>query len=58
MNQPSRISVDAVEQGTPQAIVILFGWLGSQLRHVQKYAQLYKDRKCSTICGVADAAVR
>ena len=52
------LAVDAVEEGTPKAIVILFGWLGSSPRHVQKYAKLYQDRKCSTIYGTADVLVR
>lgn len=50
----SVLSVSAVEDGTPQAIVILFGWLGSRSKHVQEYAKLYQDRKCSTIHGAAD----
>ena len=50
--------VDAAEKGTPKAIVVLFGWLGSSLRHVQKYAKLYQDHNCSTIYGTADVLVR
>lgn len=53
------LAVNAVENGKkPQAIVILFGWLGSEPRHLQKYAKLYQDRNCSTIHGVADVVVR
>ncbi|CAB9528871.1 transmembrane protein 53 [Seminavis robusta] len=52
----SFLEVHAVEDGTPPAIVILFGWLGSQSRHLRKYAQLYRERKCSTIHGMGDTA--
>jgi len=46
------LEVHAVENGvTAKAIVILFGWLGSQPKHIQKYAKLYQDRQCSTIHG-------
>jgi len=41
--------------GKPDAIVVIFGWLGSQLRHLHKYSQLYRDRNCSTVTGVADS---
>jgi hypothetical protein len=41
--------------GKPDAIVMLFGWLGSKLRNVNKYSQLYHARNCSTITGVADS---
>ena len=34
----------------PRAVVLLFGWHGAQLRHVQKYAALYEN--CTTITGV------
>ena len=35
----------------PKAVVILLGWFGSQLRHVQKYSQVYEKRGCATITG-------
>jgi len=57
MSDPE-IFVNAVEKGTPKAIVILFGWLGAQPRHLEKYAKLYQDMNCSTIHLVADVLVR
>lgn len=45
----SDLFVNAVESGKPQAIVILYGWLGSRPRHVEKYAELWRQRNCSTI---------
>ena len=38
----------------PRAVVLVFGWFGSQLRHVNKYSQLYHARSCATVTGVAD----
>ena len=57
MAESPLLTVGAVEKGNPTAIVVLFGWLGSEPRHLQKYADLYQDRNCSTIYGVADVLV-
>jgi hypothetical protein len=40
---------------TPTAVVLIFGWLGAPLRHVNKYAQIYNSRGCSTVTSVADS---
>lgn len=40
---------------TPNAVVILLGWFGSELRHVRKYAELYDQRGCATITGSLDS---
>lgn len=39
----------------PNAVVLIFGWFGSHLRHVNKYSQLYHVRGCATVTGVADS---
>lgn len=36
-----------------RAVVILYGWLGSIPRHVQKYAQIYLNEGCSVVYGTA-----
>lgn len=53
----SSITVNAVESSTPRAIVILCGWLGSRPRHIEKYAELWQERNCSTIHGIPDVLV-
>lgn len=40
---------------TPKAVVLIFGWLGAPLRHLNKYAQIYNSKGCSTVTGVADS---
>lgn len=40
---------------TPKAVVLLFGWFGSKLRHVRKYAEIYDRRGCATITGSLDS---
>mmetsp|Transcript_7796 Transcript_7796/g.21051 ORF Transcript_7796/g.21051 Transcript_7796/m.21051 type:complete len:309 (-) Transcript_7796:169-1095(-) len=47
-----RICVKEVEDS--KAVVLLFGWMGSPLKHVDKYAELYNDRGCSTVSAIAD----
>jgi hypothetical protein len=51
------LSVNAVEKGKPRGIVLIFGWLGAQLKHVDKYAEIYKEKNYSTVAGVADTMV-
>jgi len=38
----------------PTAVVVLLGWYGSKLRHVQKYSKLYEDQGCTTITAHLD----
>jgi Eukaryotic protein of unknown function (DUF829) len=38
----------------PRAVVVIFGWWGAELRHVEKYAELYHERNCATVSVVAD----
>lgn len=38
----------------PKAVVILFGWFGSKLRHVRKYAEQYEMLECATISCILD----
>ena len=38
----------------PKAVVVLLGWFGCRLRHVQKYSKLYEDRGCATITCCLD----
>jgi len=45
----------AVAAEKPKAIVLLFGWLGASIRHINKYSQIYNDWGCFTITGVADS---
>lgn len=33
----------------PKAVVIMFGWLGSNLKHIRKYASLYFQRDCTVV---------
>jgi Eukaryotic protein of unknown function (DUF829) len=44
-----------VPNSKPHAVVLIFGWFGSQLRHVNKYSQLYHARSCATVTGVANS---
>lgn len=39
----------------PRAVVLVFGWLGSDLRHVNKYSHLYHARNCATVTGSANS---
>lgn len=39
----------------PRAVILVFGWLGSNLRHVNKYSQLYHARNCATVTGSVDS---
>ncbi|GFH51552.1 hypothetical protein CTEN210_08028 [Chaetoceros tenuissimus] len=40
----------------PKAIVIMYGWLGSQMKHIEKYARLYVQRNCTVVYGNAHSA--
>jgi hypothetical protein len=57
---PQAISVSAEptnENGKdvyPRAVVLLFGWWGAEMRHVEKYAELYRNRDCATVSVIAD----
>ena len=56
---PQIISVNADPRGDgkveyPRAIVLLMGWWGAELRHVEKYAQLYSQKDCATVSVIAD----
>lgn len=53
------MSVNAAPEGDgqveyPRAVVLLMGWWGAELRHVEKYAELYRKRDCATVSVVAD----
>jgi hypothetical protein len=39
----------STKSSSPKAVVIMFGWLGSNLKHVRKYASLYVQRDCTVI---------
>jgi len=49
--------VDILLPATPSsqtiAVVLMFGWFGSKKQHVRKYANLYTDRKCAVVFGIA-----
>lgn len=36
-----------------KAVVLMFGWFGSEMKHVRKYADLYIHRKCAVVYGIA-----
>ena len=36
----------------PKAIVLLFGWFGAEMKHVQKYGELWRARHCNTVAGI------
>lgn len=38
----------------PRAIVFVFGWAFSRMKHVLKYSELYENRGCATITGILD----
>jgi len=38
----------------PRAVVVLMGWWGADMRHVEKYAELYRKRDCATVSVIAD----
>lgn len=49
------INVEMNSDNTPpKAVVLLMGWWGAELRHVEKYAELYRNRGCATITVIAD----
>ena len=35
-----------------KAVVLMFGWFGSEKKHVRKYANLYIHRKCAVVYGI------
>ena len=35
-----------------KAVVLMFGWFGSEKKHVRKYADLYIHRKCAVVYGI------
>lgn len=37
----------------PQAIVVIFGHIGTNFQQIKKYAEIYHRRNCSTICATA-----
>ena len=49
----SFISLDS-SSSSPQAVVLLLGWWGSKMRHVQKYSELYHERDCDTVTAIVD----
>lgn len=56
---PQIISVNADPRGDgsveyPRAVVLLMGWWGAEMRHVEKYSQLYNQKDCATVTVVAD----
>jgi Eukaryotic protein of unknown function (DUF829) len=56
---PQQLSVCASPKGGgdvefPRAVVLLMGWWGAEIRHVNKYAELYQKRDCATVSVVAD----
>lgn len=57
MNQ-SHISIDNYDVAVsppPRAVVILLGWWGAQMKHVQKYATLYRERNCATVTAIVES---
>ena len=38
----------------PRAVVLLLGWWGAQMKHVQKYSQIYQDRECATVMAMVE----
>lgn len=36
-----------------KAVVLIYGWLGSQPKHIMKYANLYTERECAVIYDIA-----
>ena len=36
-------------QSSVKAVVIMLGWIGSQLKHVRKYADLYVQKDCAVV---------
>lgn len=56
---PQQFLVSAGPKGSggveyPRAVVLLMGWWGAEIKHVNKYAQLYQKRDCATVSVVAD----
>lgn len=57
---PQAISVKAEPNNNgdndahPRAVALLFGWWGAEMRHVEKYAELYRSRGCATVSVIAD----
>lgn len=40
-------------QNPVKAVVIMYGWMGSKLRHIEKFAKLYTERDCTVVYGKA-----
>lgn len=56
MKMPTAQENTASSSAEIQAIIILFGWIGANPKHLQKYAESYSnhsDYKCVTICDTA-----
>jgi hypothetical protein len=54
----SHISIDDYDVAAsppPRAVVILLGWWGAQMKHVQKYSALYQERNCVTVTGIVES---
>jgi hypothetical protein len=53
----SHISIDEydISASPPRAVVILLGWWGAQMKHVQKYSSLYQERNCATVTAVVES---
>jgi hypothetical protein len=49
-----KVAVKGAEvQERPRAVVLVLGFGGAQPRHMEKYAQLYNRKGCSTVSGTA-----
>lgn len=53
--KPELIVQVPAEGQPPKAVVLLLGWFGSKLRHVQKYAEIWEERGCATVTGSLDS---
>ena len=42
------------QQQAPGAVVLVFGWAFSRMKHVLKHAELYEERGCATITGILE----
>jgi len=52
--RPASREIDVTSiQRRPRAVVILYGWLGAEYNTLKKYAQIYQDRGCCTVCATA-----
>jgi farnesol dehydrogenase len=48
-DQNDNINTGNITFSDPRPVVVVFGWLGAQMKHMQKFVQLYNQRNCDVL---------